>query len=955
MDPTSGAASLDTLFQLADRVIGLCKLYIRAAKDAPSDLRVILIEITSLKVLLDNFQFLAKWDAKHGNQSIFDSLLQDEGPIKGCMDSISELEKLFPPPVKSLPKSKQKIQELLATLSWPFKQEKAKKILQEISLFKSTISLTLTVDHHNDIKKIRHATREMQTILDADQRDKVYSWLRHTDPSPLHNRARSQYEVGTGDWILRSQKWDNFISAKHRCLWIHGIPGAGKTILASHLIEIIERCEVPHGRKYGLSYYYCYFGHNQEEAAPMLRWFLDQLCRQAGCIPAFLFQLYQDGREPSLTELLACLEALISNYDRVFFIVDAVDESKPREDTLRVLRDLVTDARFNKIQLLVTSRLYIDIEQVLEELSVSVSMSNPEVTADIGRFVQASMQSNPKFRRWEPELLKETQEALTIGAKGMFRWATCQLHELQRLRCESSIIRKALKSLPKTLDETYERAIGNSLTSQGMDPSDEVFDREALREPCGCLIDVQNEEKVIRDAYKHHKRAIFSVVSFAHYTVLEYLLSSRISQGPAAEFSITSDGSYIRFFSVILLAATRVLYDQATWEREKKKWWDNFSLYSIAVTEKLLLDRPTWFPHRSNCLVDEPWRLIADGVLRLVSSEEIFSGFCHGLKHHINASYRAVFGIDSEVWYLGLHAKWADTNAFRLFALALMCGSRYPDIIEYYVEKCDLKSLLNSRQNICLCLDSDYFGTLNDRKFEYEFDCSFIELFAQLAYYRWEDFRLLFKLGVGMFEDYSNILISHVASHYLCEGCRLAKKEQSEQPNCIIEQLLRRGADPDGNCSWVTPLQIAVFTDQPDIVAQLLAAGADPNKTGDREGSKWEGNTILGYFTHLHGHRPLDLIESGMQAGWDEEWDWGKGRMGNRERTNEQMRRLLKQYGARAISVREDSTQATQTVSGNEHSGIPQEGSDNKSVGRLLSATDITMKDDDIKDDLYSA
>jgi hypothetical protein len=164
-----GAASLDTLFQLADRVIGLCKLYIRAAKDAPSDLRVILIEITSLKVLLDNFQFLAKWDAKHGNQSIFDSLLQDEGPIKGCMDSISELEKLFPPPVKSLPKSKQKIQELLATLSWPFKQEKAKKILQEISLFKSTISLTLTVDHHNDIKKIRHATREMQTILDGMQ------------------------------------------------------------------------------------------------------------------------------------------------------------------------------------------------------------------------------------------------------------------------------------------------------------------------------------------------------------------------------------------------------------------------------------------------------------------------------------------------------------------------------------------------------------------------------------------------------------------------------------------------------------------------------------------------------------------------------------------------------------------------------------------------------------------
>jgi hypothetical protein len=96
---------------------------------------------------------------------------------------------------------------------------------------------------------------------------------------------------------------------------------------------------------------------------------------------------------------------------------------------------------------------------------------------------------------------------------------------------------------------------------------------------------------------------------------------------------------------------------------------------------------------------------------------------------------------------------------------------------------------------------------------EYKFDCSFNELFAQLAYYRLEDFRLLFKIGVGMFEDYSTILVSYVGSHYQFEGCLLPKKEQSEQSNCIIEQLLRRGADPDGNCSWVTPLQIGNLED----------------------------------------------------------------------------------------------------------------------------------------------
>jgi len=167
MDPINGGASLDALFQLADRVIGLCKLYIRASKDAPSDLRVILIEITALRVLLDNLKFLAQWDLKHGNRSIFDNLLQEEGPIEGCSNSVSELEKLFPPVVKPLPRSKQKVQELLATLSWPFKQEKAKRMIQEISLFKSTISLALTVDHHEDIKKIRDETREMHAILNS--------------------------------------------------------------------------------------------------------------------------------------------------------------------------------------------------------------------------------------------------------------------------------------------------------------------------------------------------------------------------------------------------------------------------------------------------------------------------------------------------------------------------------------------------------------------------------------------------------------------------------------------------------------------------------------------------------------------------------------------------------------------------------------------------------------------
>ena len=54
MDPLSVAASIFTAIQIADRVISLCKFYLKLTSNAPSDLRIILIEASALKAILDN-------------------------------------------------------------------------------------------------------------------------------------------------------------------------------------------------------------------------------------------------------------------------------------------------------------------------------------------------------------------------------------------------------------------------------------------------------------------------------------------------------------------------------------------------------------------------------------------------------------------------------------------------------------------------------------------------------------------------------------------------------------------------------------------------------------------------------------------------------------------------------------------------------------------------------------
>ena len=220
--------------------------------------------------------------------------------------------------------------------------------------------------------------------------------------------------------MLRSPEWADWLTGMHRCLWIHGIPGAGKTVLISYLIEQIgKHCDQVSHRKSMYVYYYCYFAHNQNETKPFLKWVISRLCREAGDIPAYVYNLSKHGAEPSLTALLEAVAQILVSYDTVYIAVDAIDESQFRDDLLQVLRTLVTDRRFERLQIVTSSREYIDIERIMSSLSVSISMNNPFVEQDIRYRVHSILESNPKFGNWPRDLLYEVEESITAGAGGM--------------------------------------------------------------------------------------------------------------------------------------------------------------------------------------------------------------------------------------------------------------------------------------------------------------------------------------------------------------------------------------------------------------------------------------------------------------------------------------------------------------------------------------------------------
>ena len=96
-----------------------------------------------------------------------------------------------------------------------------------------------------------------------------------------------------------------------------------------------------------------------------------------------------------MMDWLTALESILDSFEIVYVVADAIDESDPREDLLKVFRDLVTDPRFQKLQILSSSRECINIERVMENISVPVSMDNYFVKQDIRLHVRSTLESIP--------------------------------------------------------------------------------------------------------------------------------------------------------------------------------------------------------------------------------------------------------------------------------------------------------------------------------------------------------------------------------------------------------------------------------------------------------------------------------------------------------------------------------------------------------------------------------
>ncbi|OIW29189.1 hypothetical protein CONLIGDRAFT_645318 [Coniochaeta ligniaria NRRL 30616] len=927
-------ASVVAFIQLADRVVSLAKGYLDALRDAPAAIRAIFVQVSALRAVLESLAFLTRSQGQLP-LDIVQHLGAPGGVIDLCRGAVADLADLIPEDVDSdsiTTKKKKRVQatELMTRLAWPFKEERARKKLDEIDRYSRSITLALstqtisicyteldrlTVFHSQEMQNVKQTVEKISRSLSANDRRAICTWVQSTDPSSLHERTMSLHEDHTGAWVLQTPEWEAWLAGHARCLWIHGIPGSGKSVLASFLIRQLENyCVLQY--RHAPVYYYCYFGNNQDESTHLLKWVISQLCRRSENVPPQLVHLHDQDRSPGKSQLLSILEVVLRSFDKVFLSIDALDESKPQQPLLDLIKTLVTDARFRNLQLFATSREHLDIEEVMTAISLLVPMDHKLVQKDIRTYVRSVLNTSRDFKRWSPTLRDHVEQVLAIGAKGMFRWAFCQLDILRRLTTVHQIY-AALDNLPQTLDQTYERilsnippnhmhivrkvlvvlcghaSVGSKYQFKNLEldqllaivlgteedcmhhPDDPLYDTEMLRDICGCLIKVGFWEPDW-DPPDESPRPRGTYVFLAHYTVVEFLLSSRSSSSAISEvvfFGISST-ELAREYGTVILEATAAYYKHPE-ALPGTTHFDTLTQLVLDFLHPLEAKRSTeWTVREISDLTPLIWEFANDGDFNC--------------------------GINSEcgpfTWWL-----WGSPRGETLYAFLMLVIHGFPRLAAMHV---------NARRSSLLDLGADQNAVmlLND------FNMTRPYHVVQSDKNKFADLTSTISHTLGPMKLLILLLGSHRHSKKGCNGIGGMGCDQ-----CSIRTVLLLGADPNCLQYSKTPLQLAV--ERSDILATelLLRFNADPNRvpTEDRvqlggyafteDRRQWsplrlcrEAPCVLNTINSAFGPHPRDLCSRIHKRACEQR---GPGSL------RQEIEQLLIKHGARDFEMSADGTE----------------------------------------------
>ncbi|KAK6977277.1 ANK-REP-region domain-containing protein [Favolaschia claudopus] len=261
----------------------------------------------------------------------------------------------------------------------------------------------------------------------------------------------------TGDWLLNDPKFKEWELGKGGVLWCSGIPGAGKTVLASLVVDHLTSA---HTKNPEIGIACIYFNH-KETQVQTLENLLAALWRQLvfkqplGPASDLYAQLVEKKTKPTSTETQKVLLHALQRFKQIYFIIDAVDEHSEQE--WHTLAGILTKLSKN-IRLLITARPHVAPNVVFSQMAVLEIRASKK---DLEVYIKAQMEALPHLSQHiadNREIETKIFSVLCNSVDGMFLLAKLHLEALDAAP-NTRALRDAFETLPIDLNHTYQNIL----------------------------------------------------------------------------------------------------------------------------------------------------------------------------------------------------------------------------------------------------------------------------------------------------------------------------------------------------------------------------------------------------------------------------------------------------------------------------------------------------------------
>lgn len=265
----------------------------------------------------------------------------------------------------------------------------------------------------------------VEGLSQDNQSTKIKAWLAPPDGSVNLNEASKKQHGGTCSWFIDHDSFKEWKTGSRRHLWLHGIPGCGKTVLSATIVQHLN--QQPDSSSVVLYFFFDFTDTSKQSLSGLLRSLVAQLywkCQDSRKHLDTLCSSCDHGQQqPTDESLLATFFLMVNEVERIQIVIDALDECKTRRELLQWMK-IFSSPEHERIFLLATSRREEELESGLEpwvHRENFVPIEGDSVNIDIRSYICSTLHADNEFRRWrsKPAVLEKIENVLAEKADGM--------------------------------------------------------------------------------------------------------------------------------------------------------------------------------------------------------------------------------------------------------------------------------------------------------------------------------------------------------------------------------------------------------------------------------------------------------------------------------------------------------------------------------------------------------